>query len=270
MYFPYLDYGYMVKILSSLFYWVYRIMTDENKKVSNNNNFVVDGTLIIGISTLITYLIGWCYLKGFFNRLGIEINSLNLSVLSVLQTATIPGIIIIAISSYLFFIGAMIQSNPNLLAFLRTMLLPLLFMLTSLGKEYSDIFLRRMLPSFVLPTLIFAVLLAFVYFILHIINKKQHFFSILAFFGVLSFYSLIINIPHTIIDIGSYDAEVLITSNDNTSFELKQDSNISKNKNMSFVTFTNDSFYFVEKQNPAPKSPNIYIIPKDEIRWIRM
>lgn len=245
-------------------------MTDENKKAMRNSNFVADGTLIVGISTLITYLIGWCYLKGYFDRLGIEINSLNLSVLSVLQTATIPGIIIIAILSYMIFIGAIIQSNPKLLAFLRTMLLPLFFMLTSLGSEYLDIFYRRMFPFFMLPIIIFALLSALIYFILHILNKKQHFLNFLAFFGIVIFYSLIINTPLTIIDIGSYDAETLITTNDNTSFELKQDSNISKNKSMSFVIFANDSFYFVEKQTPAPVNTNIYIIPKDEIKWIKM
>lgn len=244
-------------------------MTDENQKAGNNSNIVRDGTLVIGISTLVTYLIGWCYLKGFFDRLGLEVNSLNLSVLSVLQTATIPGIVIIAISSYLVFFGAMIWSNPKLIAFARTLLLPLFLVLTSLGSEYLEIFSRRMFLSFLRPTVIVIVLLALVYFILRAVKKEKHFFSISLFFVVICLYSFVASIPQTIIDIGSYDARVLITSGDITSFELKEDSNIPKKK-MSFVVFTNDSFYFVERQIPAPGNPNIYIIPKDEIKWIKM
>lgn len=51
--------------------------------------------------------------------------------------------------------------------------------------------------------------------------------------------------------------------------EDKSNLNI-KNKKLVFLIYANNSYYLIEKEKSIPKNPKIYIVPKNEIKWITM
>lgn len=281
-------------------------LEDSHSTQKNNQlNHYIEQVLpfvAVAIFTFITYCFGWAYLSGFFGRLGISLDSLHLPNIYFLRKAAIPtisSIIFICLYCLPFRFSQQFFKIKNIyknkvfktesekkkffLSCITTYLIVVIFCIVNmlLLNQYfnesiwlnlyktASLFYFNYLIILTVCLLLFLIQLGIfcqVYYIEHM--KNYYAFSSLYLFTFFVFFifvsgqlnaALVIENSH--IDITNTFPVVKIKTVDSLHKNIG-------NKNLIYVIHTNDSYYFVEQEKPAPKKPKIYIIPEEKIEWI--
>lgn len=276
------------------------------KFVINNSSFLYP--LII---TTTTYCVAWRYLDSYFHVFGLSLKSLHLSNIYYFQSYIV--VIQLGISlALLFFLYllhkikvknyhiAFQKNNYKLYLFINYLsgntdstllaaLIIIILFITWVTKNHSN--------HFVLSTILILGLIAIFIFISKVIKifKRPKSNQIILYFNFkkeskplidiakfLIILLIIITISYSF-DTGSKDAvktiqgkskyHSLVSFTFKTTYKEEQIKVNIENKELIFITYTNDSYYLVERNNNFDIDkdiPNIYVIPKEEIKIIKI
>lgn len=210
-------------------------------------------TVIIGA----LYLIGWFFVLGYYSRLNIYSLFFEFTLLYYLKMAFLPIYIsglFLAISLFGIF------NNTILSAFRRNLIFFLFGILMIVFGIREDI-------SFIVPLSLLFLL------ILIVMSIKK--FTIVDTFWNINFASKMFVLMSIFIIImtfsgflGDQTAQNRIESNNIITFHWKGDiPNEIEGKELVLITILDENYYVVERQSPANKHPEVYLISKDQIEF---
>ena len=248
----------------------------------NTLKYIEYGAGIITLATVLIAISGWIYLGVFYNYLGIELKSLNLNVsyylLSSKRIIELIGITIFSLLisrfiklKYYYYITfgifcvALIYSiillftNQLIYAFYFMFSVPLnitYILMIIYFLYYPQIFqINDYYPSFLLYRK--NVITIFIIFLVSFLLNSSLASSIDA-------YELI---SGTLLNSSKIKFEF------KTTYKEEKIKNDIENKELIFIVFTNNNYYVVEENknfNYRKDIPNVYILPKEEIKLINL
>ena len=274
------------------------------KFISNNLSAFI--SLLI---TSFTFCLGWAYLYHYFNLFGIDVKSLHLPLIYYFQNIVFPVAIILIVFLFIFLAFRFLELSmekkwsiniPNKKLFfyilkklvVRNTLGILIARLVFVTIGISLLRLIFELPNkYVITMIITVIVISAITYSAKTIHNKISYINVVIEFGkeeieILALtvgICLFLLIYMGIEDIAKFDAMNMIKNSSNNNalanFELKSSYDEEKirkdieRRQLFFVAYTNDSYYLVEKNkvfNPEKDTPNIYIIPKEEIKYINL
>ena len=241
------------------------LKNDSDNHAAGVAQFIEPAT-ILAVSVAAVYLIGWSYIGGYFQRVGIQPSSLELPTIYYLEQGS-GTIITVWLILGCVFIGA----TSNKLAWLFR-ILPLLlilswssFVLVTSSKYRPHIVTIAMIEVLIIGL---PILLIRPDRIIRLIPSAPQARVIMAIFlyAVLIFVARFAGgyIGKKAIEGKSYGSlRIVFTWRDVPPPELQE-------KELLLIIHNSGKYYVVKKEDPAPGSPEAYIIPDDLVKYVSL
>lgn len=227
----------------------------------------IEPATILSLSIAAVYLIGWSYVGGYLQRVGIQPSSVELPSIYYLQQGS--GTII---TGWLVLGCIFISASSNRLSWIFRVL-PLLLILT--WSTFVLATSSQFRPHIVIIAVVEALVVGFpILFIgperiVKLIPSAPHARIITAIFlyAVLIFVARFAGgyIGKKAIEGKSYGSlRIIFTWRSEPPADLKD------NKELILILHNNGNYYVVKKEDPAPGSPETYIIPDDLVSYVSL
>ena len=246
----------------------------------NEKNQSVDSTIFpseisryIEPATIVTllacalYFIGWFYLEGYFNRLGIHQDSLELPVIFYFRKAILPVLTFTGLF-YWMVLGVKKDIKTRLDAFLGNIPLFLLafffmyYLITGYNQKNSVLILLTFLGFIIM--FIEAIVLSWRKSSFSHMLLKKPLNRIIFYFILLMIASIGAGVIGDIHATKTIEGTLATSSSINYTWIGDLPAEL-EGKELVLILYYQERYYVTVRQNPAPKYPNIYIIPDDQI-----
>lgn len=206
------------------------------------------------ILTTFTYFFGWIYVGAYFSYFGINFDSLNL-----------PTVYIFRKSIFTFFIFLSSFSLFNLIDRIINRTLGNIIICIYLLFSILLIFDFDFLPNFIANNKNILLYLLQVIFWIFSLSKAYVKFGIR---GIITFIWMLYFATHSLANL---QAELLLHRKIYHVF-IKNESSLNdiSNKELIFLIKTNDSYYFFDNKQLKTPHPEIYIVPKSKIDYLKI
>lgn len=227
----------------------------------------IEPATIVTLLACAVYFIGWFYLEGYFNRLGIHLDSLELPVMFYFRKAFLP---VLAFTGLFYWMALCVKKDikTRLDAFLGN--IPL-FLLAFFSMYYSIIAYNLKNSELILLTFLTFIIIFIESIILtwrkisisHIFLKKP-LNRIIFYFLIILIASIGAGVLGDIHATKTIEGTLATSSSINFTWIGDLPAEL-EGKELVFILYYQEKYYVTVRQNPAPKYPNIYIIPDDQI-----
>ncbi|MFA5156812.1 MAG: hypothetical protein WC532_05410 [Candidatus Omnitrophota bacterium] len=230
---------------------------------------ILQPAFIITIATCVGYLWGWHYIDGYLERFGLNHDSFEFSLTYYLNQSFFISIFLAMI---LFFsIGRKKDSQLTIPQAFQQNSIILLFLGIGLSMAFKDF------PSPNAIMILLNSLILLIYFV-RLSCKKKTIISVIENEGspivfLLAFLLMILLGLLISRDFGEEHARRTISGalNNLSSISFVSDNpsitDLNK-KELNLIFYHNSNYYLVEKEQPAPKFPKIFIVPDKNIEYV--